>query len=303
MTNEQSIIQLQDKANKLKDEYKVKLRRIIEKKQNNTLGINDILEVYEAGNKYFNFYEKFVGESELLGGHKREKWVISFAEDCFTILKNYIEHINFIRGWQKEFEGIEVKPSKCAMANLQRMVVEYLNKDLVKNLKEEFIKNSLPICGFSYKKSLKQHWKRLNLAGKIGVVGSFASMIGVILYFIPIGSETDNISIKNNSGVVIKNNYGIINNGNINNSNINIDNLIDNKILNKKTNTKHIQQIDANMKLSLLSIAKEINKQSISLKRKNKKCKVKAKFLHQQFNYDLEKLYNLCDEIFGEIKE
>jgi len=116
-------------------------------KSNYTPTIEELINCQQAGNKYFNYIENNVGTSDLLGVHKSGKWVTGFAETCESILNVYVDHINFLRSYQKIL-NINIEPNKYSYANMQRMVKEYLPTEAYINLKNRFIENKLPIHGF-----------------------------------------------------------------------------------------------------------------------------------------------------------
>ena len=135
------------------------------------------------------------------------------------------------------------------------------------------------------------------MSGKIGIIGSFASIIGLALYFLPIDSKSDNITANEHS-TVIKNNYGIINYGNIDNSKIKTSNFIDNKLSKLNISKSNPNQKDINAEIAILSVSKKINQQNLSIEQKNENCKIKANFLYKQFDYNLKTMNTLCEKIF-----
>ena len=98
------------------------------------------------GAKYFNFVESFVGSSGLLGAHANGKWITGFAETCFSILKAFVVHQNFLKSHDSSIEGILQTPDINAYANMQRMVKEYLPKEKWQKLEGLFKDNSKILC-------------------------------------------------------------------------------------------------------------------------------------------------------------
>ncbi|MGL6492343.1 hypothetical protein ACSZNX_15135 [Aeromonas veronii] len=187
MTNEQAVIKAGLEIARLKDNYMKVLSPIVLKynSQNNIFpDLSEYLKVQKAANEYFNYTERFVGDSGLLGAHANGKWVTGFAEDCAEILNSYILHAEFIRSWSPVF-NVELKLSDNAFSNMQRMVVEYLPVEQVKILKERFEANALPIQGFNVKAMTddNKHPKwQLITSIVIGVITLFASVVLSILY-------------------------------------------------------------------------------------------------------------------------
>jgi hypothetical protein len=110
------------------------------------------LKCQQSGTAYFNFAEGFVGNSDLLGAHKSALWAQGFAEDCYAILSSYPAHQKFLH---KAFAGLwtpaelsRLEPSRTAFANMQRMVVRYLDSAVSNELKREFKQAGLPTYGF-----------------------------------------------------------------------------------------------------------------------------------------------------------
>nr|WP_314623741.1 hypothetical protein [uncultured Noviherbaspirillum sp.] len=150
-TNEQSVIVARKQIEQLKQKYLKRLRTVIEAKQaGGPISIMMLLEVQQEGTAYFNFVENFVGDSGLLGAHANGRWVTGFAEDCYAILDSLINHILFLRSYSNSLSEADaiIELQGTAYANMQRMVVEYLDKKKSQELKKRFIENRLPIYGF-----------------------------------------------------------------------------------------------------------------------------------------------------------
>ncbi|MGE4419629.1 MAG: NACHT domain-containing NTPase [Sulfurimonas sp.] len=160
----------------------------------------------------------------------------------------------------------------------------------------------------SVRTKLKNKWGELSMYEKIGAIGSVASIIGLLLYFIPSDSLSNNINMNNNNqSPIIQENHGNII-YNINNSknettnnNVQISNKIDNLInkttVNIKGNSKD-EQKEINSKIFILGEAKKINEKNIFVKDKNKECKNRANNAKNLLNYEVQSMYKVCDEIF-----
>lgn len=174
-TNEQKVVALDDELEQLKQDYHAKLTPIAisvhEGRGDPTLA--ELLQCQNLGNAYFNAAERFVGNSGVLGAHLHGKWVTGLAETCHAILTAYIVHIKFLRSHNSTFGGTSIEPSDFAYANMQRMVKEYLPKNKATELMELFLKNNLPIQGFTLPAAKDQtvvtKWQRV-VSVVVGVI-------------------------------------------------------------------------------------------------------------------------------------
>lgn len=111
-----------------------------------------ILDCQQKGSAYFNYAEEFVGNSDLLGAHKNALWAQGFAEDCAEMLKSmpgFYDLLSTAFANLPALKSMNPKPGSTAYANMQRMVVRYLEASEVRSLKELFAGAGLPIYGFS----------------------------------------------------------------------------------------------------------------------------------------------------------
>lgn len=61
------------------------------------------------------------------------------------------------------------------------------------------------------KNTLKERWKNMSVYSKVGFIGSIASIIGLLLYFVPTKATSNNFNINtNNQSPIIQNNSGDI---------------------------------------------------------------------------------------------
>jgi hypothetical protein len=150
MTNEQAVVDAGKEIAKLKSSYTTYINPIVLKYNQNNIepSLSELLECQSLGNDYFNYVERFVGDSDLLEAHAKGKWVTGLAEDCKVILESYLLHAEFILSW-KSILGGHANPVDSAFSNMQRMVLEYLPKDQSGTLKSQFEKRNLPTQGFN----------------------------------------------------------------------------------------------------------------------------------------------------------
>ncbi len=185
MTNEQAVVKAGKRIAELKSSYISYITPIVlDYRENNTEpSLSQLLECQRLGNEYFNYVERFVGDSGLLGAHANGKWVTGFAEDCKVILESYLLHAEFMQSWT-EILGEASKPSPSAYSNMQRMVLEYLSKDDSKVLKVKFLENNLPVQGFDVSavpdKVKVPKWKLITSVS-IGCVALIASVVIAIM--------------------------------------------------------------------------------------------------------------------------
>lgn len=193
MTNEQAVIQAESEIERLKQAYMEHLNHIVikihEKGENPTL--QELLTCQRLGASYFNFIENFVGNSGLLGAHVNGKWVTGFAETCYSVLKAFVVHVNFLRSYSETLLDALEQPDESAYANMQRMTKEYLPKGKWAKLEKLLKESSLPIEGFDYAgaNDLNEtpNWQLIT-GLIIGVL--FASMIVTAAIFIPNPTST-----------------------------------------------------------------------------------------------------------------
>ena len=192
MTNEQSVIAAEKKITQLKKDYILFLQPIT-LRLHQTKGcpsLEEFLTCQQLGNQLFNFLESFVGNSGLLGAHANGKWVTGFAEHCHSALKAYIVHLNFLRSHQSVLGVANIEPDTLAFANMQRMVKEYLPKEISDSLEIEFKKNSLPTQGFTmsaHEDEKKVPVWQLITSISIGVL----CVLGVVLLSVMIPNPTE----------------------------------------------------------------------------------------------------------------
>jgi hypothetical protein len=152
-TNEQDVVNTKNRISELKSAYMDSITRYIAHITNsNNSVLSEILDCQKKGAEYFNYVEEFVGNSDLLGAHNSPLWAQGFAEDCAEILKSMPAHFDLL---QREFSkanaqlGEQILPKGAAYANMQRMIVKYLNHSLSEEIKIKFIDSNLPIYGFN----------------------------------------------------------------------------------------------------------------------------------------------------------
>ncbi|MCH1783507.1 hypothetical protein [Psychrobacter glaciei] len=175
VTNEQKIVEIEQKMQSLKKDYMTEVESIID---NTDIDISMIRSCHESALNYFNYVEQFVGNSGLLGAHKNGKWVTGFAESCYAVLETVIQHFNFIESYKtNRYPDTLFKPSAFAFANMQRMVKEYIpTKAAV--LKKDLVDSRLPVSGFESSASADKDWY-FYFKEILGIVFGFIVVIGV----------------------------------------------------------------------------------------------------------------------------
>lgn len=186
MTNEQAVLEAEQKASELKKQYLDYLTPIairIQRDQSSPT-LEELLKCQQLGAAYFNFVEAFVGTSGLLGAHVNGKWVTGFAETCHSVLAVAITHHTFLESHSDVANGALSKLDVNAYANMQRMTKEYLQKDTWPKLEQEYRAHALPITGFKVKEvaDLKEIPKWQLITGlAIGVVFAIAVLLLAVL--------------------------------------------------------------------------------------------------------------------------
>ncbi|GGF76525.1 hypothetical protein GCM10011332_33170 [Terasakiella brassicae] len=96
MNNETSVIELDVKGQQLRSIYKDSLKGMLSKGLNN-ISNEDLLQCHSIALDYFNHMEKLVGKSALLGANNCGTWATGFAEDCYAVLEEFIEHMKNVK--------------------------------------------------------------------------------------------------------------------------------------------------------------------------------------------------------------
>lgn len=152
-THEQDVMDARSRISQLKADYMRHIELYLSTSSDDKAAKGmAALMCQKSGAAYFNCAEEFVGTSDLLGAHRSALWAQGFAEDCAEILGSLPAHIGFLKeAFSKAGIAVETDtyiPGKTAYANMQRMVVKYLNRDLSKNLENRFRQSNLPTYGF-----------------------------------------------------------------------------------------------------------------------------------------------------------
>ncbi|WP_444935335.1 hypothetical protein ACJJIW_12440 [Microbulbifer sp. JMSA004] len=187
-THEQEVVSAKSQISHLKADYMSTLNGFIgAKSPTKDQRISKLTDVLASANKYFNYVEEFVGNSDLLGAHDNPKWVIGFAEDCAEILNSLKQHFEFI---YTAIESLQpellesAKPGATSYANMQRMVVKYLTPEVAENIKLNFKNAGLPTYGFdNYKLPFMTKQIQTYLAFGFGV--SFLILLIIIAFLTP----------------------------------------------------------------------------------------------------------------------
>jgi hypothetical protein len=229
----------------------------------------------------------------------------AYINSIFNYLSATSSHIEVL---EKLSKSINIRLVNFSKGHLQ---LAYNNKNKDRNHpnsyykkifdKDEIVNNSKII-------KLKNKWGELTMFEKIGAIGSVASIVGLVLYFMPTSSSSNNISVNNNNqSPIIQENHGNIiyniDNSKIQttNNNIEISNRIDNFINLAITNIQGKNQEDQkniNTKIFILGETKKINEKDITLDAKNNECKNQAINAKNLLNHNIDIMNQICDEIF-----
>ncbi|MDY4384726.1 hypothetical protein [Pectobacterium brasiliense] len=188
MTNEQAVSEAQKELQKLKKDYMDVIKPIVINKMENGIKPNlvQVLDCHIVGNKYFNYLEDFVGQSDLLGAHISGLWITSFSETCLGVLKSYIEHMEFINSYSDLLKGNDIKPDISSFANIQRIVKNYLKKEEWKPVYDDFERLKLPVKGFISKAHKdKQNATEKQQAASILIGVVVLTLVATFSVFVP----------------------------------------------------------------------------------------------------------------------
>lgn len=190
-TNEQAVAAAEAKIAELKEDYIKILSEIVSQKAKSIEPeLPELLKCQQAANRYFNFAEEFVGKSGLLGAHDNGYWITGFAETCHAILEVYVTHMQFLRGYSQKLGGTAIEPSEFAYANLQRMIKEYLPKEVWKATRQKFEDEKLPTKGFSNPARLSmKSLPTWHLVAAISIGAGFMLILLVLAVMIPNPTE------------------------------------------------------------------------------------------------------------------
>lgn len=264
------------------------------------------------GNKYLSiilndYYNLFYDYKRPTG---------AYSPDIYDGMNSFINSLWNHLGSTSQYLKLLQSLSKSKNKNLSNISKYYLQEAFNNQNKDRSFPNSYyknifdkeKIENISKLSTIKQKWGELTMFEKIGVIGSVASIIGLLLYFMPTSSASNDINIKNNNqSPIIQENHGniIYNIDNSTNETINhttkidkkINNLINLTTVNVRGKDKQEQQ-QINSKVFILGESQKINQKNILTKQKNKECKNVAINANNLLKYDLDLMNKLCDEIF-----
>lgn len=187
MTQQQDVVAAKAKISTLKDEYLASLQAYLGlASKSGPEAKAAALECQRRGTAYFNYAEEFVGNSDLLGAHKSDLWAQGFAEDCSEILNSLPAHFEFLEAaFQRlpELRGLRTRPGPAAYANMQRMVVMYLDDALVKSLRAGLATKNIPVYGFDNKATSPPNKQRNTVVAlTIGVVAIALVLVLALIF-------------------------------------------------------------------------------------------------------------------------
>lgn len=128
-------------------EYSLVSLRVMKAVQDDVVCTEHLLDLQLAGNRYFNYVENFVGDSDLLGAHETSLWVQNFAEDCLAHLESLAMHFQLLNEIATITNNVIERPSSNAYASMQRMVKLYLGNASVKVIRANLKKVGVPTSG------------------------------------------------------------------------------------------------------------------------------------------------------------
>jgi hypothetical protein len=257
--------------------------------------------IFNIINDYYEFFHEYEGlySPDIYDG------IYGYINSAFNYLSATSSHIEVLEKLSKSINTRLVDTSKY------HLQLAYNNKNKDRNHpnsyykkifdKDEIVNNSKII-------KFKNKWGELTMFEKIGAIGSVASIVGLVLYFMPTSSSSNNISVNNNNqSPIIQENHGNIiynidnSKNQTTNNNIEITNKIDNFINLVTSNIQgknQEEQKNINTKIFILGEAKKINEKDITLDVKNNECKNQAINAKNLLNHNIDMMNQICDEIF-----
>jgi nitrate reductase NapAB chaperone NapD len=239
-----------------------------------------------------------------------------YSPDIYDDMYGYINSIfNYLSATSSHIEVLEKLSISIniRLVNISKyhLQLAYNNKNKDRNKPNSYYKKIFDkdeIVNNSKITKLKNKWGELTMFEKIGAIGSVASIVGLVLYFMPTSSSSNNISVNNNNqSPIIQENHGNIiynidnSKNQTTNNNIEISNKIDNLINVTTTNIQgknQEEQKKINSKIFILGEAKKINEKDIILDAKNNECKNQAINAKNLLNHNIDIMNQICDEIF-----
>lgn len=268
---------------------------------------NEDLEDKYISNIISDYYEFFYEYERLTG---------AYSPNIYSVMNEYINSIfNYLSATSSHIEVLE-KLSKSINTRLgdiskYHLQLAYNNKNKDRNYSNSYYKKIFDkdkIVNNSKIAKLKNKWGELTMFEKIGAIGSVASIVGLVLYFMPTSSSSNNINVNNNNqSPIIQENHGNIiynidnSKNQTTNNNIEISNKIDNLINVTSMNIKgknQEEQKNINTKIFILGEAKKINEKDIPLNAKNNECKNQAINAKNLLNHNADIMNQICDEVF-----
>jgi hypothetical protein len=228
-----------------------------------------------------------------------------YINSIFNYLSATSSHIEVL---EKLSKSINIRLVNFSKGHLQ---LAYNNKNKDRNHPNSYYKKIFDkdnLMNDSNFIKIKNKWRELTMFEKIGAIGSVASIIGLVLYFMPTSSASNNISVNNNNqSPIIQENHGNIiynidnSKNQTTNNNIEISNKIDNSINLVTSNIQgknQEEQKNINTKIFILGEAKKINEKDIILDAKNNECKNQVINAKNLLNHNADIMNQICDEIF-----
>lgn len=246
----------------------------------------------------------------------------AYSPDIYDDMYEYISYLWNSLGADSSHIALLKQLSKSKCKNLATRAKHHLNEAYNHQNKDRCYPNTYykkifdkeNVVDVSKITKFKNTWGELTMHEKIGAIGSVASIIGLVLYFMPTSSTSDtNNTINannNNQSQIIQNNHGNItinidNSKNETTNNVHIGDNI-NKLLSenrtkiKQGNNNQEEKIKLNSKEFILGKSIEINNQNMTIINKNKECKNQANMVVNYMEYDLNLMYQTCDDVFKE---
>lgn len=206
-----------DKPNIYQAKIKLLKNLISSLKKNKNIDILEERYISIILNDYYDFFYEFKRLSN------------PYSPDTYAGMSEYINYVwNYLGATDSYISLLQdlTKKQNDRLSDIAKYHLEqaYNNQNKNRNHSNAYYKEifNKDMDVNQLQSKIINKWKDLSVFEKIGVIGSFASIIGIILYFIPSDSSSKSINANNNSqSPIIQENNGNIT-YNINNSNTTI---------------------------------------------------------------------------------
>ncbi len=146
------VVRLSQHGEQLKDEYfseMLKYVELAESDKDNKTKFLGLMELQRKAMRYFNHFENFISNSDLLGAHSNERWAMDLAKNCAILFPIIIKHHEMYKKWCGDLGEKYSPPAEGCYSYMQEMVAGYL-PDRIEEFQKKFSDANLPCSGFGH---------------------------------------------------------------------------------------------------------------------------------------------------------